>query len=89
LFTLITTIFLPLIFFTSYFALVPGEASVRTHAEFWKYATGPTIAFMSLTLWTVFVKKHPSREDSLILRVMRGLRLLPKLPPHDDDVFGV
>jgi len=78
-FTVVTTIFLPLTFFTSYFALAPGEATVRTHAQFWMYAAIPTVAFMALTLWIVLVKKHSSGEDRPILHFLRRLRLLSRL----------
>ncbi|KAF8250411.1 hypothetical protein K440DRAFT_618894 [Wilcoxina mikolae CBS 423.85] len=63
-FTVVTTLFLPLTFFTSYFALEPGKLFVTqsTGWKFWAVAAPVTFIFTMATLYIVLMKKYRSGE---------------------------
>ncbi|KAI5841680.1 hypothetical protein BZA05DRAFT_412914 [Tricharina praecox] len=78
LFTIVTTVFLPLTFFTSYFALNPAEAIVKTEFDFWKYSGPPTVVFALFTLYIVLFKKYKSGEYTEDRKVVQWLKSIFK-----------
>ncbi|KAF8248702.1 hypothetical protein K440DRAFT_660737 [Wilcoxina mikolae CBS 423.85] len=62
LFTVVTTIFLPLTFINSYFTMEFSKSWPGSHRRFWALSGPITAVFMVLTFYIVMFKKHTSGE---------------------------
>jgi len=61
-FTAVTALFLPLTFFTSYFAIDWSKGFPHNDGDFWKVSAPFTFAFMYVTLYVIFRKKVEAGE---------------------------
>ncbi|KAF8541756.1 hypothetical protein BDD12DRAFT_803442 [Trichophaea hybrida] len=66
LFTIVTTIFLPITFLAGYYALEPGKGYVQTYGQFWKTAGPTTVVFTLFVGGVVYRKKYESGEDTMV-----------------------
>ncbi|KAF8533702.1 hypothetical protein BDD12DRAFT_898069 [Trichophaea hybrida] len=77
-FVAVTTIFLPLAFFTQYFSMESAKPYATTQGRFWLITLPITLAFIAGVILMIFTKNHDKDE---LAKCFRSIRYLGRM--HD------